>query len=114
MPMDHYVAWQSESDKIGQILTVPMTVNQRPMIMTVNADAGEGELKVKLSEAVSGKEIPGLGFSNCHPIRENGLRIPVLWGDEESTRKKLATLEGKTIRLEFQMKEARLFAFELK
>ncbi len=113
MPVDRYVAWQSESGKIGRILTVPITVNQRPLKMTMNADASAGVLKIKVSDTISGKDIPGLGFADCRPIRENGLRLPVLWGDEESTRKKLATLEGKTIRLEFQMKEASLFAFEL-
>jgi hypothetical protein len=113
MPMDRYIAWHPEVGRTGRIRTVAFLVNHLPKKLTVNADAGAGLLKVKVSDAVSGKEIPGLDFSNCRPICDNGLRVPVLWGDEESTRKKLASLEGKTIRLEFQMDDTWLFAFDL-
>jgi hypothetical protein len=114
IPVDRYVAWHPEVGRTGRIRTVPFLVNHLPTKLTVNTDSRAGALKVKVSDAVSGKEIPGLGFSNCRAIRENGLRIPVLWGDEESTRKKLATLGGKTIHLEFQMEGTWLFAFDLK
>jgi hypothetical protein len=114
MPVDRYVAWLPEVGKMGKIRTVPIIVNNLPTKLTVNTDSGAGVLKVKVSDAVTGKVISGFGFADCRPIRENGLRIPVLWSDDETTQKKLANLEGKAIRLEFQMKEAKLYAFELK
>ncbi len=113
IPLDRYVAWHPEVGCTGRIRTVPFVINHLPSKMTVNADAGAGVLKIKISDAITGKEIPGLGFSDCRQIRENGLQVPVLWGDEETTRKKLATLEGKTVRLEFQMEGTWLFAFDL-
>jgi hypothetical protein len=113
IPMDRYVAWHPEIGRRGRIRTVPFVINHLPSKMTVNADAGAGVLKIKISDALTGKEIPGLGFSDCRQIRENGLQVPVLWGDEETTRKKLATLDGRTIRLEFQIEDTWLFAFDL-
>ena len=41
-----------------------------------------------------------------------GTKLPVLWANEKETEKRLAELQGKRIRLEFELKDASLFAFE--
>jgi ribosome-associated protein len=114
MPLDRYVAWQPEKGKQGKITTVPLAVNRCFSQLTVNADALGGKLMVAITDAQTGIELPGLGFSECRPVDKNGLDINIQWGDEEITRKQLSLLEGRTIRLQFQLENARLYAFEMR
>ncbi len=114
MPLDRYVAWLPENGKIGKITTVPLVVNRSFSQLTVNAAAEGGKLTVALTDAQTGSDLPGFGFSECQPVDKNGLDINIQWGDEEITRKQLALLEGKTIRLQFKLENARLYAFEMR
>lgn len=72
--------------------------------LTANVDASKGTLRVQLSDE-GGKPFPGFGFSDCEPISNDSLAAPVRW------KKPLSDLREKAIRLEFRMKEARLFGF---
>ena len=59
-----------------------------------------------------GNVIEGLRFSDCAKITGDGARLAVLWADEKETKRKLAELEGGQIKLEFEMRDLSLFAFE--
>jgi len=107
MPLDRYVARRSEGSKAGVIKTVPIKLGQPAGILKVNADATGGQLRLQIRDAVSGKVIKGLSFDKCVPITSNGLRQPVQWRGGD-----LSALTGKEVRIEFEMNNASLFAFE--
>ena len=69
---------------------------------------------VAIIDAQTGTELPGLGFSECRQIDKDGLEINIQWGDKEITRKQLMLLEDRTIRLQFQLENAQLYAFEMR
>ena len=55
----------------------------------------------------TGEPIPGFRFDDCRPIVADALAAPVEW------KQPLAALRARPIRLEFSLRNARLFAFEL-
>jgi hypothetical protein len=74
--------------------------------MTLNVDASNGEVKVQVLDA-EGRPIPGFTAADCRPARGDALAVAVRW------RRPLAKLAGHPVRLEFLLKNARLFAFDL-
>lgn len=108
MPLDRYVARRSAGE--GRLETVPLEVNQRASALTVNAVIS-GEVRAQILNA-DGAPLPGFGFAECRPVSGDGLRLPLLWGDEAATAKGWAALAGRRIRLAFRLREADLYAFE--
>jgi hypothetical protein len=74
--------------------------------MTLNLDAPAGEVTVQILDP-DGKPLPGFTRKDCQPVSGDGLAASVRW------QKPLASLNGKPVRMEFFLKKARLFAFEL-
>jgi len=103
MKRDRFVARQG-GDKSGTLITRPLLLDAEAL--SLNVDAHEGEVRVQLTDA-GGTPIPGFQFSDCQPHRTDSLRAPVKW------QKPLSTLRGKPLRIEFSLRNARLFAFEL-
>ena len=103
MQRDRYVARQG-SEKGGTLTTRLLILDSEAL--TLNVDADGGEVRVQVTDA-DGKPVPGFQFSDCHPIGSDSLAAPVQW------QKPLSTLRGKPLRLEFSLKNARLFAFGL-
>jgi hypothetical protein len=46
-------------------------------------------------------------------LTDDGLRLEACWGTEQETLQKLAGLAGQAVRLEFEMTNAKLYAFDL-
>jgi hypothetical protein len=87
----------------GFLRTPLVTLNAGKM--TVNAKV-EGELRVRiLNEA--GKPVPGFDWKDCSTIRGDAVSHPVRW------RGRLASLQGKPVALEFALRRAQLYGFEL-
>jgi len=86
-------------DAVGVVVTKPiLCVGQA---LTVTADAAGGSLRV----AVEGAE--GLGLDTCRPITQNVTDSRIRWkGDGD-----LAAFVGRRIRLRFELRAARLYAF---
>jgi hypothetical protein len=101
---DRYVA-RKAGDQQGTLTTPLLTVDADHL--TLNTDAQKGEVRVQVLDAES-QPIPGLTFADCKPIAEDSLRAPVAW-----KTKSLKDVMGKPLRLEFAIKTASLFAFEL-
>ena len=110
MPLDRYVARQSPPGKTGRLLTIPLFVKAIRGLV-VNADASKGTLRVQVRDA-QGNVIEGLRFSDCANVTGDSTRLPVLWTNEKETEKKFAELRGRQIRLEFELRDVSLFAFE--
>jgi len=112
-PLDRYVARQAQAGKTARLTTVSFHVNVNAAHFIVNADAVGGMMRVQIDSLETGKAIPGLDFSGCRPIREDGVRLPVLWGDGGNTTEKLLALRGRNVRVRFELQAARLFSFDL-
>ncbi len=103
MKRDRYVARAAGAS--GGSLTTPLLVLNADT-MTLNADAQEGEVRVQVL-AADGLPVPGFTKTDCEAIRGDVLAAPVRW------RQPVSVLTGRPVRLEFFLKNARLFAFEL-
>jgi len=74
--------------------------------MTLNVDAGAGIVSVQVLDE-DDRPVPGFAFSDCEPVVADAVAVPVRW------QRPLSDVHGKTIRFEFALKNARLFAFNL-
>jgi hypothetical protein len=73
--------------------------------LVVNADAGNGELKVSVTDEKR-KVVPGFDYTDCEPLTGNAVAHPVKWRGAS-----LDSMRGKVLRLEFQLREADLYTF---
>ncbi len=73
--------------------------------LLVNADARQGELKVRVTDAKR-KVLPGFDYDDCQALKGNNVAHEITWKD-----KGIASLGGQVIRLEFFLKEADLYTF---
>jgi hypothetical protein len=71
----------------------------------VNAEV-EDALRVRILDA-DGKPLPGFGWDDCQPIRGDSVRHAVKWSGN------LASLKDTPVWLEFALRKAKLYAFEL-
>ena len=102
MKRDRFVAREAGPEG-GTLLTPPVVLSGRRM--TVNAKVN-GDLRVRLIDE-AGKAIPSFDAADHAPIRGDDVALPVEWESE------LTALAGKPARLEFELRDASLFAFDL-
>ena len=89
---------------LGRILTRPFEVKGD---LFINADA-EGEILVEVRSAIRDEPLEGWSFNDCIPFTGSELNAPMNWGD-----KKLSDLNGKMVRLRFQLKDGTLYSFNM-
>ena len=70
----------------------------------LNAKADHGQLRVALL-AEDETPLEGYGFDDCHPIQQDSVQIPVRWGEDDHR------LPNAPVRLQFELNNARLFAY---
>jgi len=99
MRRDRYVAREA-GDATGTLRTPPIVLHGTAV--TVNANV-TGELKLRLLDE-AGQPLPGFDWVGIHGDR---LEHPVTF------KRSLASLAGKPVRIEFQMRRAQLFSFDL-
>jgi hypothetical protein len=104
IPRDRYVAREAGSEE--GTLTTPVVILDANA-MTLNADARGCEIVVQITDG-SGGPIPGFTFAACEPITANSVSAPVKW------KRTLGTLRGKPVRVEFRLRRAKVYAFDLK
>jgi hypothetical protein len=102
MPRDRYIA--REAGPEGGTLRTPLVVLPAGQ-MTVNARVN-GELRVRLLDA-DGKPIPGYDAGDCTPVTGDGLALDIDW------KAPLAELGGRPVQVEFLLRDAQLFSFDL-
>jgi len=102
---DRYVSREATGAKQGRLLTRLLSYRGRgPLELWLNAEATPGEIRVQALDE-EGSVIPGFSFADCRPIKGNGLAQQALW------RQPMSLLKGKAFRLEFSLKNARLYGF---
>jgi hypothetical protein len=104
MRRDRYVARES-GDAAGVLRTRVVTLDAK--MMTLNADARRGEIRVRITDP-AGKPLAGYTFADCAPITGDSLAAPVKW------RHPISRLRGRLVRIEFRLRQACLFALNLK
>ena len=73
------------------------------------AAAGGGQLEVEVVDE-NLKPVPGFTRSEFRPVRTDGVSLPGRWEKNAD----LSALTGRAVRLRFYLRQADLFAFELK
>jgi len=101
---DRYMAWRAGS-ATGKVRT-PLVLLEGEA-MTVNADADSGFVQVQILDA-EGRPIPGFQRDDCEPITVDGMAAPVRW------KRSIQELRDLPVRLEFSLRNASLFSFELR
>jgi len=107
MPLDRYVARRSSGPSPGVLTTVPLALGRPAGPLRLNANAASGCLRVQVCDADSGIAVDGLKFADCIPITADALRERVRWREADLSR-----VAGRIIRLQFELLDADLFAFE--
>lgn len=102
MKRDRYVA--REAGRQGGSLRTPTAVLSGSFL-AVNADI-MGEIRVRVLDAV-GKPIAGFDTKDCKPMKGDSVSQLALW------KRPLSALKGRPVQLEFHMRSARLYGFEL-
>ncbi len=103
MKRDRYVA--REAGSAGGSFRTPL-MELEAAELTLNLEASAGEVTVQILDQ-NGKPLRGFTRKDCPPVSGDSLAAPVRW------KKSLATLNGKPLRMEFFLKNARLFSFDL-
>ncbi|MBM3473109.1 MAG: hypothetical protein FJX75_07585 [Armatimonadetes bacterium] len=100
MPRDRYVA--RKAGETRGLLRTPL-LSFAGDRLTVNADV-RGYLRVRLLDA-SGKAIPGFDWDDCGTVIGDSVEHDVKWRGERPS------VQGKTVRIEFALKDAELYGF---
>ncbi|HVE39790.1 MAG TPA: hypothetical protein VNM14_07890 [Planctomycetota bacterium] len=105
LPRDRYVGWQAAKDS-GTLLTKPITFSGKDLFL--NVDASHGVARVALLSA-DNQPIPGFGLEECEPIKADSLEQAVRWAGASAS-----ALAGKTVRLQFSLRQSTLYTWQFK
>jgi hypothetical protein len=90
--------------KTGTILMRPLVFEGERLVLNM---AAAGYVRVGLTDR-KGKPIPGFSSADCDPIKADSVRQVVTWnGDSDVSR-----LAGEVVRLQFEMRHAKLYALK--
>ena len=107
MPKDRFVS----RDTVGNQQDVLRTVAIDPSVtvprrLLLNARCPGGEIRVQVRAGNTGDVIAGYDWDVCRPVSGDGYNLLVTWNE-------LGTLPDRRIQLEFKLKQAELFAFQV-
>jgi len=103
--LDGFVSLDAGS-AVGTATTLPLKFKGSELALNVKA---AGSVKVAITDS-NGKAIAGFGFDDCNVIKGDSIDKTVTWKSGKSVK----ALQGKAVRLKFQMQDAKLYAFEFK
>jgi hypothetical protein len=100
---DRFVARQA-GEQPGTLVTPVVVLDGEALALNVDADGGE--VRVQITDP-AGEPIRGFHYEDCRPITSDTLAAPVEWTG------RLSSLRGRPVRLEFRLKRASLYAFDM-
>lgn len=103
MKRDRYVA--REAGPAPGCFRTPLVTLDAAQIR-LNVEATAGQVTVQILDA-NGKPLRGFARQDCRPVSGDVVAAPVQW------KSPLSTLKGKPVQLEFFLRNARLFSFDL-
>ncbi len=92
----------------GKLLTPPIRFEGTELVLNIDCSA-MGACRVGIMDA-EGETIPGFGVENCSIIYGNHIAKTVSWDGNSD----VSALAGKSARLYFDMRAAKLYAFQFK
>ena len=104
--LDGFVCLQA-NEELGTVVTKPFKLEGKKL--QVNVDASRGDLSLEILDADGNRR---QGFSGSRAPTYRGideLRFEPTWPDRD-----LSELEGEIIQLKFNMRNAKLYAFQIK
>ncbi len=106
IPIDRFVSVESIGQRSGTLRTIPLRVPADAHgTLVVNAAASNGRLRAQV-RSEGGAILPGFTFDDCVAVTSDGRMLPVSWKDDAHLPK------GRIIQIDFELTEAKLFAFE--
>jgi len=105
--MDGFVSVSAPMSK-GELITKPVIFKGEELILNFSSSAA-GEIRIEIPD-INGDPFPGYSLSDCPAIFGDTLEHIVNWKSGSN----LSSLEGKTIRLRFVLKDADLYSFQFK
>ncbi len=106
MANDRFVSVESGGKSSGTLKTIPLRVSaDADAALALNTAAANGRVRVQL-RSPDGEILPGFTFEDCTAITSDGLKLPVRWKDRKHLPK------GQVIQIDFELTDAKLFAFE--
>ena len=111
-PVDRFAAIESIGREPG--LAVTRFISADGPALRLNADAAGGTVRVQVRDVME-KPIPGLTFDDCVPVSGDSTGLEVTWrndslGDHVGDTSQAGRC-GPVIKLEFELKNSRLYAF---
>ncbi len=106
MPRDRYVAYVAGAEPALLRTTARRLGTSVQFTVNATVDPTEGELRARVLND-EGKPIAGFDFPDCRPVRGDRVNHPLAWSGQN------ASLRAKTVRLEFNLRHARLYAFDV-
>jgi len=88
----------------GHVLTKPLIMEGKKLHL--NVEAPQGEVRAEILDAEGKQVLSGFSREECIPVRGDSLDGELKW-----KKSNLAALAGKTVRLRFALRDARLYAF---
>ena len=103
-----------EPESFGQMVTRPFTfwgsqLHLNASMASLAAGPGPGEVRVEILRP-NYKKLAGLTFNDVDPMTQSNLDHVVSWHSSSD----LSALAGKTIKLRFYLKNAKLYSFQFK
>jgi hypothetical protein len=102
MKRDRYVSRDAGAEE-ATLRTPPVVIGGAAI--TVNADV-RGDLRARVLDE-SGAPIEGFDAADCTPVTGDSVAHPLHW------KRDLSTLGGKPVQLEFVLRDAELYAFDV-
>jgi hypothetical protein len=102
--LDGFVALEPEHSE-GTVLTRPISFSGDQLWL--NADASKGSVEVEVLDE-NRRPVPGLTRADAIPLKTAAVRQQVGWGANAPS---LGTLAGRTVRLKFYLRNAKLYSF---
>ena len=107
LPLDRFISLAAQ-DQPGVIVTKPFRLAEGNLL--VNVDARDGSLQVELLDE-RGEPIPGFSAADAPQyLAVDELRLQPAWKD----RPDLSPLAGQVVRIRFRLRNAKLYAFQVK
>jgi hypothetical protein len=104
MKRDRYIAREAGQEP-GSLRT-PLVILQGKTLTANVEPVGGGEVRMQL--LADGQPIRGFTFDDCQPIAADSVAAKVQWKGD------LANWSGKPVQMEFSLKNARIYGFDLR
>lgn len=92
----------------GELITKPLSFAGKRLLINVSTSAA-GAVRVEIQNP-DGQTLPGFALADCHEVYGDGLDRAVAWKGSSD----LAALNGKPVRLRFEVKDADLYSFQFR